>query len=101
MKSLANIVMTEELKIRLAARVQELEAAMLQVRDCNEWIALATDAAQMGTFDWDVVTHTVKWNNYHEMLLGYAPGAVEHSYANWECRVHPADLERADAAMKR
>ena len=101
MKSLANIVMSEELEIRLAARVQELEAAMLQVRDCNEWIALATDAARMGTFDWDVVADTVKWNKYHELLLGYAPGAVEHSYANWECRVHPADLEQADAAVKR
>ena len=101
MKSLANIVMSEELEIRLAARIQELEAAMLQIRDCNEWIALATDAAQMGTFDWDVVAHTIKWNNYHELLLGYAPGVVEHSYANWECRVHPADLERADATMKR
>ena len=100
MKSLANIVMSKELEIRLAARVQELEAAMLQVRDCNEWIILATDAARMGTFDWDVVTHTVKWNNYHELLLGYDPGTVENSYANWECRVHPADLERADAAMK-
>lgn len=100
MESLANTVMNEELEAQVAARTQELATALQQIGELAERMTLATDAARMGTFDWNLVTHTISWNENLTLLLGYVPGAIESSYANWECRVHSADLPRVEAQLK-
>lgn len=34
---------------------------------------LALEAAQMGTWDWDLNTKRIYWSEMHEILFGYAP----------------------------
>ncbi len=62
-------------------------------------MTLALDAAQMGTFDWDLVTDTAIWNEYHAKLMDYPP-APQYTYADWERRVYPADLLRVKAGFQ-
>jgi PAS domain S-box-containing protein len=92
--------LNEELEIRVAERTQELAASMFQVQNLAERMTLATDAAQMGVYDWNLITEKVAWNDYHTRLMGYVSGATEYSYADWERRVHPEDLPIVQAAIK-
>jgi PAS domain S-box-containing protein len=92
--------LNEELEARVARRTQELEASMLQVQNLAERMTLATDAAQMGVYDWNLVTDKLDWNDYHARLMGYVPGASDYSYADWEQRVHPEDLPGVKAALE-
>lgn len=93
--------LNEELEARVALRTAELEASMLQVQNLAERMTLATDAAQMGVYDWNLVTNNIAWNDYHATLMGYVPGANEYTYTDWERRVHPEDLPRVKAEIDR
>jgi PAS domain S-box-containing protein len=52
---------------------------------------LALEAAQMGTWDWDLTTDAVSWSPIHEALWGYAPGTFPGTAAAFLDRIHPED----------
>ena len=62
---------------------------------------LAIDAADIGTFDWDLVTGTLHWDDRLVELFGYAredfPGTIDA----FNARLHPDDLPRVTAALDR
>ncbi len=92
--------LNEELEARVVERTQELATSMQQAADLTDRLTLAIDAAQLGICDWDIVDQKINWNTYHEQLLDYQPGAAsEYTYADWERRVHPEDLDRVMAAI--
>lgn len=63
-------------------------------------LALALDAAKMGSWDWDLTSDRVFWNPRHEILLGYPPGTPDRSYEEWAGRIHPDDLTQAEADIR-
>ena len=65
-----------------------------------ERLTLALDAARMGSWYWDSFTNKNIWTPYHDVIFGYEPGNGEHTYEDWSSRVHPDDLELAEAAWK-
>ncbi len=66
---------------------------MLQaLKESEERLRLSLDAAQMGIYDWDMLTNRVKWTPKHEALWGYQPGEFGGSHAEFTNRVHPEDL---------
>lgn len=62
------------------------------LREGEERLRLALEAAQMGTFDWDMVSDRIVWSRSHEELWGYAPGEFDGTYAAFAARIHPDDL---------
>jgi PAS domain S-box-containing protein len=92
--------LNQELEEKVEQRTAELERSMTQVRDSVERTALAMDAAQMGSFDWDLMTQKVTWSHYHEILWGYRPGGTAHSYQDWRQRIHPNDVAQAEADIQ-
>ena len=87
---------TEDFELDLHPACEPIERALCE---SQERMTLALDAARMGTFDWDLVTDTAIWNEYHAKLLDYLPGH-QYSYADWERRVYPVDLPRVKAAFQ-
>ncbi len=87
---------TEDFGLNFHPACEPIERAL---RESQERMTLALDAAQMGTFDWDLVTDTAIWNEYHARLLDYPP-APQYTYADWERRVDPADLLRVKAGFQ-
>jgi len=63
----------------------------------NPW-KQALEGSGVGVWDWNVTTgaqtHSARW----EQMLGYQPGALTRGYRDFSERVHPDDLERAQAA---
>jgi PAS domain S-box-containing protein len=71
----------------------EMEAAIAQTATYTERLTLSLEAAQMGTWDWDITTDQIIWDLRHEVIFGYEPGTPNRDYFDWERRVHPEDLE--------
>ncbi|WP_404789500.1 PAS domain S-box protein [Altericista sp. CCNU0014] len=91
----------EELLEREQTARAEVEQAIAQTASYTERLSLALEAAQMGTWDWDIVTDKTIWDLRHEVIFGYEPGTPNRDYFDWERRVHPEDLEGIHQATHR
>lgn len=60
---------------------------------------LAIDLTHIGSWDWQLASGEVTWNENHFRLLGLEPGETEASYQTWRDRVHPEDLDRVEQAI--
>lgn len=54
---------------------------------------LVVEAAEMGTWDWNLATGAVRWNEQHFRLFGLEPEDRILSYKDFERGVHPDDRE--------
>lgn len=70
-----------------------------QLRHNEERLRLALEVGRLATWDWDLRSDEVAWNDQHYLMQGYAIGEVEPSFAAWAARVHPEDLEATVAAL--
>jgi PAS domain S-box-containing protein len=65
-----------------------------QLDDIRERLELALLGANLGTYDAHLPSGRVSVNDRYLALLGYAPGELEMSVAEWMDRIHPDDLPR-------
>jgi len=71
-------------------RVQAIE----QVKLAHERLSLAADAARFGTWDLDLLTHRMVWDDWMNNLYGIERGIYAGTYDTFIKRVHPDDLDR-------
>jgi PAS domain S-box-containing protein len=83
------IITTEDVTARVVA-----ERAL---RESEQRLRLALDAADMGIWEWDLSAGTYQWNDQTYRMLGYEPQSFEPDYNAWARRVHPDDLPRLAA----
>lgn len=67
---------------QLSQRLQEESAEQLR---------MALTTAQMGLWDWDLVSEKITWSPEHEYLFGLAPGTFDGRYETFDARLHPDD----------
>lgn len=72
------------------------KAAEEQIRELAERMALATSAAGVGIWDWDVGNNRLVWNDQMFRLYGIDPENFTGLVDAWRERVHPEDLARAE-----
>lgn len=75
------------------------EAAADRLRENEERLRLAMDAASMGAWDWDFSTGNVHWTGDQEKLFGLAPGTFDGTFEGFGARVHPLDYAAMQARM--
>jgi PAS domain S-box-containing protein len=68
-----------------------------QLGEAYEKLELALAGANLGTYDAHLPSGRVSVNDRYLALLGYAPGELEMSVAEWLDRIHPDDLPRNQA----
>jgi len=79
----------------------EIKRAEASLRESEQRLRLALDAARMGIFDWDLTTGHVTWSPGHERLWGLDPGTFAGTYEAFAERVHPDDLGPLNAEVER
>jgi two-component system, cell cycle sensor histidine kinase and response regulator CckA len=85
--------------------VSDRKRAETALRLSEQRLRLATEAAGIGIFDWDVHRQTILWTPELESLYGLepSPGGGLHGFEDWQRTVHPDDLpaaiERFQAAL--
>src|SRR3712207_8240972 len=60
---------------------------------------LAITAAGVGTFDWDLPTGRLGWDDRLIELFGYTPAEVSQRIEAFHARLHPEDLSRVTGLM--
>ena len=91
LRRLADAVVTE---LELSALVREYEGDRLR------W-GLAIDAAGIGTFDWDLVTGRLAWDDQLIAMFGYDVDDFDQTIEAFNARLHPDDLPRVTDALQR
>ncbi len=90
LRELAVSVVTE---LELSALVREYE------NDRLRW-GMAIDAARIGTFDWDLVTGRLIWDDRLTALFGYEEAGFDETIEAFSSRVHPDDRARVAAIIQ-
>ncbi|MBD2203523.1 PAS domain-containing protein [Calothrix sp. FACHB-1219] len=57
----------------------------------SEQLRIALSAAQMGMWDWDMVTGKINWTPEHEVLFGLTVGSFDGKYETFDACLHPED----------
>jgi PAS domain S-box-containing protein len=74
----------------------QVEATLRQV---SARLELAQEAANVGSFERDLITEDTVWSSSQEKLYGLAPGTFGGKLKNWAERVHPDDIPAVEAAI--
>jgi PAS domain S-box-containing protein len=78
----------------LAAAVRmERDQATTALRDSEERLRRALDAARMGVWFWSVESNTLTWDDNLRRLYALEPGQPIASYDDFLSRVHPDDQD--------
>jgi PAS domain S-box-containing protein len=75
--------------------------AQLAAKESEARLRFALEAANMGTWVWDLASNTVRWSDNVERIHGLQPGAFDGTFASYEREIHPDDRERVFASINR
>jgi len=102
------IELVREITTRLWTRLERARAdekLREKERNCrpsNERLHLATQAADIGAFEWNIQTDTNYWTPKLEALYGLPPGGFTgRNGPDWAMYLHPEDRAQALAACLR
>ena len=90
LRQLADSVATE---LELSALSRDFEAHRLRFE-------LAIDAAEIGSFDWDLTTGRLVWDDRMVEILGYDRDAFDETVDSFVRRLHPEDRDRTVETMR-
>ena len=68
-----------------------------QIIRMNERFALATRAARLGVWDWDIPANNLVWDDQMYELYGVRKEQFAGAYEAWLKGLHPDDVERSNA----
>ncbi|MBW4555050.1 MAG: PAS domain S-box protein [Trichormus sp. ATA11-4-KO1] len=77
-------------KLAIAEKNPQVEVAL---QESEERLKLALDAAQMGLWDWNLITGQLIWSENHQLLFGLVPGSFDSTYEAFLQCVHPEDQQ--------
>ncbi len=87
-----------ELERRVAERTAELEASNVRLQESEQQLRLATEAAEIGLWDVNIVSDTLYWPARVKAMFGISPD-VPVSMADFYEGLHPDDKQATTAAL--
>ncbi|MEW6426520.1 MAG: PAS domain S-box protein [Thermodesulfobacteriota bacterium] len=70
-----------------------------RVRRSEQRLHLALEGADLGLWDWDIVTGAVYFDPRWYTMLGYRPDELVASYGTWHDLLHPEDRAMAEQTV--
>src|SRR5690606_33745866 len=75
--------------------------AVRAARESAEHLGFALEAADIGTWEWDLRTGQMRWSELLERSHGLEPGSFGGTFADFARDIHPDDRERVLGALRR
>ena len=75
-------------------RAAEYEAVASQQR-----LRLAHEAAELGSWHWDMASGVTVWDEQLEAIYGMPPGGFDGTFEGWEATLHPDDHDEVMAIV--
>jgi two-component system sensor kinase FixL len=85
--------------LHAATLARRLQASQAGLRQFEERVALAAEAAQLGVWEFDLTTQRIWMSDNVRQLFQFSPTG-EITYVQFEERVHPEDRQRRDRLMQ-
>ena len=82
-----------------ALDVTERRMAEAALQASETRLAMTTEAAQVGTWHWDLARDELSWSSIHKAQWGLPPGPQPITYEDWARPIHPDDMPAAEAAI--
>lgn len=86
---------------KVARDITDFKRAHAALSESEERLRLSQDAAQIGAFDYDMVSGINTWTPRMEALHGLSPGTFSKTHSGWERCLHPDDRAAALSCLKR
>jgi PAS domain S-box-containing protein len=99
-KSLQLERLNRDLEQRVAERTAALEASTAELRESEERLRLAFDAAPMGWWDYDISRDLVTWSPSLARIMGFPADSAGEPLACFLARVHPEDRSGFGALIR-
>jgi len=81
--------------------ITKRKIAEKELSNLNERISTATRSAQVGIWDWDLVSNNLIWDDQMYLLYGLKRVNASEKFKLWQDVVHPDDLKRCEAEILR
>src|SRR3954451_16483190 len=88
-----------ELEQRVAQRTAELEASTTRLLESEHRRSLALSAGNMGSWDWDLTTGTIVWDEGQHAIYGVPPGNFAIPPEHFKALIYPDDWELLQTGM--
>ena len=85
----------------IARDITERKQNEKALRQGEEQLSLALEAANMGAWSYDVQTGAVNWSPSLEAMHGIPPGTFGGTFDDYLKDIHPADRQRVTASVER
>lgn len=79
--------------------LEERKRAEQALRESEQKLKLAFEAANMGSWNWNIQTNKLQWSKNLESLFGLLPGEFDGSYEMFVTSIHPEDRARVLKAI--
>jgi PAS domain S-box-containing protein len=76
------------------------EHAEAALRESEERLDLAIEAAELGVWDWDVPSGSVVFSARWAQMIGHEPHEIQPTIKAWEDRLHPDDVPGVTAILE-
>jgi PAS domain S-box-containing protein len=80
----------------LQTEITERKTATVSLVDSQQRLTLATESAQIGIWEWDIVTNDLVWDAQMYALYGIHEQDFSGAYGAWQKGLHPDDRARAE-----
>lgn len=87
--------------LALISDINERKHAMEKNRKSQEHFELALAGADLGTWEWDILSGKTVWNERWLQILGYEPEDITPDIATFIDLIHPDDEERVLEDLER
>jgi len=94
------IEVNASLEARVLERTQQLAAANQRLVQINARFAIASAAAELGFWDFDVVAQTLLWDDQMFEMYGRPRQAGVQPYELWTSSLHPEDRTATEKALR-
>ena len=76
--------------------IDDVKRTALEAQKINTRLRLATQAARIGIWEYDVVNNRLHWDEHMFALYGLKANKFTEVYEAWKSAIHPEDMERCD-----
>jgi PAS domain S-box-containing protein len=80
--------------------ITEQKRSEIALRESERRLELALEGGDLGLWDWDMATNSVRYSDRWVTMLGYDPATFDGTLAAWERLVHPDDFQPTQAAIR-
>ena len=82
--------------LAIAHDVTDIKRAEEEIERTLTRLSLATKAAGVGVWDYDIVNNRLAWDDQMFALYGVTRDSFGGAYEAWKARIHPEDVQRGD-----